>query len=260
MIGGILVGALSESFSMTALVAVFLIIVLKRFYKKEKVKVWTIMALVFCMLGYFMMNMSPGTWNSKLDGGKGLASSFLDVLDKYTSKLMWLLVLWSVMLVVSFYLKCNRQAIIYSCLFMAVSVSVNFLHIVANAYPLRSMTAVVIFLIMADICLLSQLWGGRYEVFACIVCTLSIYFAVVEFFPGSYDILNIYRECRARENYIIEEREKGNLDLEVSILSGETKYSSLYTWKSLKAKETNDWRNIYMAKYYGVNTITGVKE
>lgn len=259
VLAGFPIGALSESFSMAVMAAIFLIFVYRKFIKKEKTGVWTIMALPCCMVGYLAMMVSPGTWSSKVDGKQGLAATFLNVLDQYTQELKWLIVLWIVLIISAIYLKFSRRAILYSCLFMALSVIVNFLHIAANRYPVRSMTAVTIFLIMADMYLLTSFWGGRYEGIVCIVSALSLYYAVVAFFPGGYDILTVYRECRARENYIIEERNKGNMDLEVQLVECDTKYSSLYTWKYLKTGTWDDWRNVYMAWYYGVNTITGVK-
>ena len=96
------------------------------------------------------------------------------------------------------------------------------------------------------------------------ICTVLIFltmlfFALIDFVPGGYDILNVYRQSRAREEYILSERDKGNLELEVEIVKAETKYSAAYKLRYLKVGEWNDWPNVQMANYYRVNTIAGKK-
>ena len=256
---GIFIGALSESLSMAVMGIPFLFLMIQKFYKKEKIRIWIPLSLLTCMIGYLFMMLSPGTWKSKVEGGNGLVKSFVEVFEKYTSVLLWLIVLWIILVITAYYCKINRDTIVMSCLFMIVSVAINFLHITANRYPDRSMIGVTIFLIMADMILCAQFWCYKVRPFIAVIGSLSMFFALVDFIPGGYDILNVYRQSCAREEYIESERDKGNLDLEVEIVKAETKYSAAYKLRYLKVGEWNDWPNVQMANYYRVNTIAGKK-
>ena len=121
------------------------------------------------------------------------------------------------------------------------------------------MIGVTIFLIMADMILCAQFWCYKVRPFIAVIGSLSMFFALVDFIPGGYDILNVYRQSCAREEYIESERDKGNLELEVEIVKAETKYSAAYKLRYLKVGEWNDWPNVQMANYYRVNTIAGKK-
>lgn len=148
------------------------------------------------------MMLSPGTWKSKVEGGNGLVKSFVEVFEKYTSVLLWLIVLWIILVITVYYCKINRDTIVMSCLFMIVSVAINFLHITANRYPDRSMIGVTIFLIMADMILCAQFWCYKVRPFIAVIGSLSMFFSLIDFIPGGYDILNVYRQSCASEEYI----------------------------------------------------------
>lgn len=72
--------------------------------------------------------------------------------------------------------------------------------------------------------------------------------------------LNTYRQCKARENYILEEKAKGNLDLKISLVTSDTSYSAVHKLRYLRIGISDDWPNTHMAKYFGVNSIEGVKK
>ena len=144
-------------------------------------------------------------------------------------------------------------------LFAVISVAINFLHVTANRYPDRSMIGVAVLLIIADACLFTILWESEYEVWISILGAVTVYYAVLAFFPGVYDILTTYRECKVREQYILTEKEKENLDLEITVFSAKTKYSAMNKLRYLQTGTYDDWPNVYMASYYGVEKITGVK-
>lgn len=254
------IGAMSETISMGVLIVSFFSVLLQRFYRKAPVRVWRIGALLACAAGYIMMIRSPGTWKNRITGGGGFGQRLLDVLERYVSRLNWLIVLWLVLFAAALYFNRRHAAVIRSVVFMLVSVALNFMHIVANRYPLRGMLGTTIFLFMADMSLLAMFWESRYEVLVSITAALCMYFAAVSFFPGAYDILQTYHALRARENYIIESREKGDLDLKISVFDTQTEYSAAHDLRYLKKKTANDWPNLYMARYYGLNSLVGTKE
>lgn len=256
---GIAMGALSESLSMAVMGMLFLVFLYLRIWKKQKENMWMLLALFCCMTGYLLMMLSPGTWKSKIDGGKGLADSFLNVLDKYTTNFGWLLIVWIVLFILIIYKKRKCADMVLPVLFAVISVAINFLHVTANRYPDRSMIGVAVLLIIADACLFTILWESEYEVWISILGAVTVYYAVLAFFPGAYDILTTYRECKVREQYILTEKEKGNLDLEITVFSAKTKYSAMNKLRYLQTGTYDDWPNVYMASYYGVEKITGVK-
>lgn len=259
LVGGI-VGALSESLSMVVMAALFFSIIILKFVQKNQVCFWLPIALICCMAGYFAMMISPGTWKSKVEGSSGLAVNFLNVLEKYTEVLLPLIILWLILMIGACYSKIGFSARICSVVFMMISVAINFLHVTANRYPDRSMIGVTVFLIMADMILFAQFWASRFEVLVVMTGVVVILYAGISFFPGSYDILNTYRQCKARENYILEEKEKGNMQLKISLVTSNTPYSAVHNLRYLRTGTYDDWPNVYMAGYFGVNSIEGFKE
>lgn len=256
---GIAMGALSESLSMAVMGMLFLVYLYQKVWKKRSGNNWMIGSLICCMIGYLLMMLSPGTWKSKIDGGKGVADSFLNVFDKYTTNFGWLLVIWIVLFIFTLYRK-KQTDLFFAGLFMLLSTAINFLHVTANRYPDRSMIGVAVLLIIADAYLLTVLWKSEYEVWISILGAVTVYFAMIAFFPGAYDILTTYRECKAREEYILTEKAKGNLNLKITVFSAKTKYSALDKLRYLKTGTYDDWPNVYMASYYGVESIEGVKD
>ena len=63
--------------------------------------------------------------------------------------------------------------------------------------------------------------------------------------------------ARINRELIEEAAANGETDLQVPRPYARTKYSALEGLPYLNTEDPTDWPNVYMAKYYGVNSIIG---
>ena len=254
LIGGF-VGACLESTSFGSLTICLLCIVLVKVYRKEKAKLWMIFSVIAQSFGYIFMLISPASKEYKVaTGWNTYLHNFLTVLEKYKEVALWLFLLWIVLIIFCSYIKIEREILIRSLVCAFISLILNFIHIGAAYYVERSMLGSILFLIMAICHLLFALWNMKYEMISTCIGAVIILLAMIDFFPGVYDIASTYREYKAREYYIEEQKEKGILELELDAIWPETKYSGVWGIRELDTKP--DVRpNTTMAQYYGVNEI-----
>ena len=89
----------------------------------------------------------------------------------------------------------------------------------------------------------------------CIFCVVSIADTAI----CSYEL---HKQSLQREKYIIEQKEAGNMDISVPIISYKYPLRSGHDALSSLADISEDssyWINQAMAGYYGVNSVTGIK-
>ena len=252
---GVFVGACLESTSFGSLTICLLCIVLVKVYRKEKVKLWMIFSVIAQSFGYIFMMISPASKEYKVaTGWNTYLHNFLTVLEKYKEVALWLFLLWIVLIIFCSYIKIERKILVRSLVCAFISLLLNFIHIAAAYYVERSMLGSILFLIMAICHLLFALWNMKYEMISTCFGAVIVLLAMIDFFPGAYDVASTYREYKAREYYIEEQKEKGILELELDAIWPETKYSGVWGIREL---DTNpDVRpNTTMAQYYGVNEI-----
>lgn len=201
------------------------------------------------------MEVCAGIWT----GIEGYYSNFLRAIEQYKTVCMGLFIAWIVVFVCAMVVKIAKERIIISCLFLMMSLMLNFIHVFSSTYPERSMLSCTVCLLLAISVLLPELMEcERYKALIYSGGMVVMLFALIEFFPGVYDVACVYRDFRTREAIIEEEKSGGNYDIIVNNLSPTTKYSAAY---GLECNPTIDdasyWVNAYMAKFYEVDSILG---
>lgn len=259
ILSGVVVGALLESISFGNILISLMCIVLIRFYRKQKCGIWLYISVCTQSLGYIFMMSSPATNEYKVaKGAKTYLYNFLDVLEQYKEIALGLFVLWLSLIIISYYAKVSKKIMAYSGVCMIVSLVLNFIHIPASYYPYRSMLGSVLFLIMAICCLISGFWNMKLEVLSTSIGMIVILLAVIDFFPGVYDVASTYHIYKSRESYIEEQRKDGVEVLELHAIWPETKYSGV--WGIREIDLNADVRpNTSMALYYGVDSIVALE-
>ena len=84
---------------------------------------------------------------------------------------------------------------------------------------------------------------------------------IVMYFDTSMSTYEILTQTKEREQYILSEKAKGNLDISTKIISH--KYPLLAEHDALHGlsditTDTNHYANKAVSKHYGVNSITGI--
>lgn len=254
---GFPVGALSESMSASVMGMMFFGFVASYFIQKRKNCKWMLSTFPFLLMGYYLMNISPGTKASKFDGKVGFISSFVTVTEKYFQVLGVLSCVWLILMVVYFVKKLDKTVCLYSLWLMIIALGMNYLHSFANRYPDRSMLGVTYFTIMAVTVLGADLVDREVWLGFLMPGLICLSLAIPTVVPAIRDVHGMYVQTKQNEEYIMEQKELGNLDIELPVISVTTKYAAAKSLRYLSKKDAGTWPNTHMAAYYGVNSIIG---
>ena len=89
------------------------------------------------------------------------------------------------------------------------------------------------------------------------VCVLCLCFTAYWGYRGVSDILRTNYLLTFNEQLITAAAENGERDVQLPRFYAETKYSAIEGLPYLELDDPNDWSNVYMAKYYGVDSVIG---
>lgn len=255
---GAAAGGYSENLSAAVIVMAFLLLMLIRFYKKDKVPTHFVFGLAAAAAAYAFMAAAPGETKNKIAKG-GLSfyrQNFIKTLEMYRT--FWLLAaVFIVLLVLAASLGRNRDALILSALFAVGSLCANFIFIVSSYYPPRASSCSALFLIVADAILMTELFMTKHSA---LIISFAFVMLMVTFYAGSVGLNDIYITHSAMEANIASLQQckaRGKLDIALPMITPSTKYSPIKSLKYLDTKDPSSWPNAFMAKYYGVRTIIG---
>lgn len=238
-----------------------LFIVAARVLSHKRVRVIQVLGVLASLVGFVVMMTAPGEWLNKATDGE--AKTLL------TTLLTALGILLSLTVPIAIYLfllirarreKVDRAAIVTSLIFVSGALASNFIMVFALYYPLRSSIACTT-LIIAAIAMLyprvsSLSFGKHTRSFAVLFYSAAALALIV----GFIDIGITYRKVKDNEDYIVECRESGILDIEIPDIKPYTKYSELYGLVYVDTEERGNWPNWVMTKYFEVDSIIGRSE
>ncbi len=252
-------GGYQESASAAAIFTVFVLMVLIKFYKKEKVSIAYLLGFLAAVVSFLIMAFAPAELSNKF-GSHGIEfymNNFVKALELF--KMFWpLALIYVILAVTALYENRNKDKIILSALLFVAALCAHFILILASYQPERCGFCACILLIAADAVLTDELFTTRHQLkillCVCSLMLITFYYGVI----GSTDVYQTYKETTANINYIYECKEKGITDIELPMVIPETKYSSVYDLKYLDCEDVTSWPNSDMALYYGVNSIKGI--
>jgi len=261
-----LFGAYSENVSFACIVMAALSVGWD-YFQKRKWNYFLIGCIILACIGYATIYTAPAQWDNKAVGMNmvSILTSFVSAVVMYRKfGILW--VLFIVLLIVNLKEKVNQNVIIQAVLFLIGSLAANFIMIFARYYAERSATGAFCFLLVAVVTLARPLiQKPNYQTATlCLIAVLAIA-TIPALAEATRDIGKTYIEIQQNEAYIAECKDKGILDIEVPVLTNaRTDYSVAYTSNRnshatyLQIGESQTWPNTAMAKYYGVNSLTGI--
>lgn len=258
VIVGVLIGDLAEVSSFGIICLSVYLLVCKRLTTGKKNPIWSYSATVAMMIGYLFMLYCPATRRNKIGNVTlhNMMSNFVHAFNIFTERFWILIVVFIVLFIFAVFRKKDKKKLNVSFIFFIVSIVMNSMNIVAPYFTERNLIACSIFIIISVAILfrecLSDLKNQSYTV----VAILSVYF-ILCFLNGFLDISEVYVADKKREIYAREEVAKGNMDLQLRVIKGKTKYSIKYSLKDLGVNVSEDWPNSDMAAYYGAHSICG---
>lgn len=250
-------GAYSENGSAAAM-AMAGIFILNSLIKKNKVGAYLIIAEIASLAGYLTMIFTPATISNKRFDFRNLFASF-DVCVMISEDYLILAVIYVILFVVLLVSK-KKETVYKSLVFFAGSaVSLLLLLFVSIRIERRAYFSCILMLI-ADLILLRDLLTikkAQKAIYACLglITVLSVAFSVY----GFRDILKTDRLIKANEAHIASCREAGEFDVSIPDIKPKTKYSAVFGLKYIDCYSVSSYPNPSMARFYGVNSIIGIK-
>lgn len=256
---GVLVGDYLETASLGAIFISMMCLGLYKITMRKKIPLWAIGGWIGMGVGFLLMMIAPGTLKNKVATLeiKTYGENFLNALDMYKRYLLWLFLLYLAFFVVAI-MNNYRDNLAVSFFFFTASMLTNFMHCVATYYPERNMLSSTIFLIVAILLLVKEIYDKVYGIFVTCLVWVILVFASGQFFYGGYDIYETYNQCMQREYLVEEAKEMGETELALPVIVASTKYSAHYGVSDLNIENNHDWPNVSMAKYYEVESIIGI--
>lgn len=252
MLLGFVSGAYLENVSAAVIFMTFLLLLLIRFYKKQRIPVYQLLAFVLSIAGYLFMILAPGERVNKY-GGLSMAAlreNFITALGMYQRFWPLLLVLGCLFLLSLHYKLRAENRWIALVLFLG-SLAANFIFMFASYYPARGAFFSVLLLTLAICLLLPELL----ETSSAIVLSCAIWALLLvtsyQMLIGVNDIYCIYGTSQQTIELIESSKATGELDVVAPRPMRKTEYA-VVGWNPGGAKE---WPNTTIAQYYGLHSF-----
>ena len=130
----------------------------------------------------------------------------------------------------------------------------------AVSYPERVALSATVLLIVADAILAQEIFTeGNYRAVAISLLILLVTTTPVQMLWGTYDLYKTYTMQKANEAYLIQCAEDGTKDVMLPVVYADTKYAAVEGLRYLSTEDPTTWPNNAMARYYGVDSILGIK-
>ena len=261
---GFVVGLSHEVAGATMLVLSFLVIAYLHLAKKLH-NIWSFLSFVSTVAGFLYLLTAPKELNTQMAKG-----SFSDMIDKlwgnlvdltqFAALLMPLFLLAVILFVIAWRIKADKEVIIFSVILFLTTAASFFSLIFASYIAPRCLFITSVLLILCCTMLMAELLhkpGKRsYLIYAYFAFMLIItpYFAV----KGISDISKTYEFTSRNEAYIIECKKNGILDVKIPELARNdlSECCAIKYIKYIDGYNNRSWPNIYMAKYFGVDSVS----
>lgn len=254
----LLVGSYSETVSAASIFVAFLLLIMDIFCNHRKISRYGLVCVAASVVGYITIYLAPSQWVNKSAGTSMyvLANNFGQATKIY-SQFGVLIAAFVVLLVICLQEKVSPKRILLALALAAGSLAANYIMIFAKYYIERSSVGAFLLLITAVAVLVPPVL--KLKPWKTVLASAMIMMALSTVHPlctGIMDIYNMYVRGGGTELYIQECIANGDLDIELPIEGFDTKYTAYYY--NTRISEFSDfWLNECMAKYYGLNSITG---
>lgn len=252
------VGAYSEN-GTVALVAMWLAFALVDWvWFKKRPALWKVLALVAMLAGFAYMMLAPAeTVNKSAEMTfKVLLANFVETGRMYLR--FWpLLVCFPVFYALAVYRKVDLKTRLLTLVLLFGSLAGQFVLTFAMYCAGRSMHIALVLLLLSDAVLLARLYDlpGRNVVIA--LCCVGGLLMGRGWFVGLPDIRDTHALLQYNEDFISERAARGEKEVELWRPYARTSWSALEGLAYLNTEDPDDWPNVYMAKYYGVDKVIG---
>ena len=253
-------GGWGESGSAAFIFMAVVMIALCRFWQHKKTPAIYFAGLAMAMAGYISMYLAPA------QATKGGAMSLMGLLGGLfrclvrLSDIWVLVVVFAILFVLNFYNKTDKKKMALAGVFFLGAMCANFILMFAVSYPERVALSATVLLIVADAILAQEIFTkGNYRAVAISLLILLATTTPVQMLWGTYDLYKTYSMQKSNEAYLIQCAEDGTKDVMLPVVYADTKYAAVGGLRYLSTEDPTTWPNNAMARYYGVDSILGIK-
>lgn len=258
VIFSVLVGAYSENSSVAVIFMVMLIIAVCRFYFKQRISSWMYLSLLAAFAGFMYMMLAPAESVNKSAEFSipVLLSNFVETGSFYLR--FWpLIIVWALLFYLAVKNKAELRLRAASLVLLLGSLAGHFVLTFAMYCAGRSTYIGLILLLCATAILFPPLFGGRYKSILAALCAVCAAALLYFGYAGVSDIRRTHIALSYNEQLIAECIVSGEKNIQLPRPYARTKYSAIEGLNYLSTEDASDWSNVYMALYYGFDSIIG---
>ena len=252
-----LVGAYSENSSVAVIFMVMLVTAVCRFYFKQRIAPWMYLSLLAAFAGFMYMMLAPAESVNKSAEFSipVLLSNFVETGSYYR---FWpLLLAWALLFYLAVKNKAELRLRIASLILLLGSLAGHFVLTFAMYCTGRSTYIGLILLLCAVAILFPPLFESRYKSLLAALCAVSVAALFYFGYIGVSDIRRTHIALSYNEQLIAECIASGEKNVQLPRPYAKTKYSAIEGLDYLSTEDASDWSNVYMALYYGFDSIIG---
>ena len=250
-------GSYSEN-STVAVVAMALLFLLIGLLRKQKPEGWMLLSLAAVLIGFSYLMLAPAT-----AANKAAEMKLPVLLNNFVETGSYYLRFWPLLLsyALFFLLLCGedgaKERRLLALVFLFGSLAGHFVLTFALYCTGRSTYLGLILLLAANVVLFVPLWEGGKKKLLGVLCAICLFFTACMVYSGVQDIRRTHVLLSFNEDLITECVRNGERDIQVPRPYAGTKYSALSGLGYLDTEDAGNWLNVYMARYYGADSILG---
>ncbi|MCL1942677.1 MAG: DUF6056 family protein [Candidatus Azobacteroides sp.] len=249
---------------------VFAVILFLFYLKISKIKIpwWSIIGFFTSLGGYLILLSAPGNFtraelvhNERSIFVKMLYRGTMITKDLYLNMYFMFFII-AILIVLYFYFnKKQMQSLIKPGIYFFISMGAAYcMALNPGGFPQRAWFGVMIFMYIAMGILYIYLENNSLtlQLKRCSLLFLIIPFCIT-YYEALTDAMYVDNFVERRIGYILEQKSKGILEIEVTHIVAKSEYNPRYTYDDIDWDE-NYFGNTGIAHYYGLNSIKAVKE
>lgn len=262
---GILAGWTNENTSFGSITIIICYLIYQKYFKKEKIKKWELSGLVGNIIGFIIMIIAPGNFVRKESIVENpslilrLGKRIFDITTSLLTCCLPLIIIVVALVIANRYLKKKIPNI--SIFYLIGAFFSTYSMALAPSMPERSFTGVIVFLVVAIISLLDNIYNAKRIISYLttgVIVILAIFF-VKDYLNSFQDLYHLKNAWNERVEYIEKEKKKGNLELKLYPIFPSTNKNPYYHSVDL-SKDKDNWINEIIAKYYNLKSVEGIYE
>lgn len=250
------VGAYCEPSATGTIFCCALLLVLGRILYKQRMSPWLLVSLAAAFAGFLYMILAPGEVNNKSATLtiSGLSYGFVNSME--LCRQLWpLLLIYLALAFAAWHFKFDTRRQLLALSFILASLAGVFVLSFAGYAEPRSACFGCFMAVDASAVLFPAVLESRFRPALLFGLTAALAATMYWGAVGMQDICESCAQQERNEAIILEARESGAKDVTVEPVYFATKYSAGWGLSYL-SQDPAAWNNVYMAEYYGLNSLS----